>query len=136
MEIEAKGIDLPITLHEVQGIGGDYSLFLAEQEHTLILLPEAVPLRYTVLEGKRLDADAYTGRFMKLSAKGGEIHSDASVALWNNLKIQLLSANGEVIPGHLYAKVVDHLPEPHPGFVVHFTSISPEITTFLQGLSA
>src|SRR5438309_10748168 len=52
MHIEAKGIDEPITLYDVRGIGGEHNLFLPEGEDALCPLPESIPLMYTSLEGK------------------------------------------------------------------------------------
>ncbi len=136
IQIEAKGVDQPTTVHDVRGIGGAYNLFLPDREEALVPLRETIPLRYTVLEGKHLGGAASTGRFVKLSAKGAEVYADHPMALWSDIKIQLTGSNGEPLPGDLYAKVQRNVVENHPGFYVHFTSISPEIATFLQGALA
>jgi adenylate cyclase len=136
MEIEAKGIDRPITLYDVRGIGGAHDLFLPEREEPFFSLHEGIPLRYTVLEGKYLDGTAFTGSLVKLSAQGGEIHSDTPVSPWSDIRIQLTDLNGEPIPGHLYGKVLRQFSEGPRGFAVHFTSMAPEATTFVQSLLA
>jgi len=136
MEMEAKGIDRPITLYDVRGIGGAHDLFLPEREDPFFSLHEGIPLRYTVLEGKYLDGTAFTGRLVRLSAQGGEIHSDTLVSPWSNIRIQLTDLNGEPIPGHLYGKVMRQFSEGPRGFAVHFTSMAPEVTTFVQSLLA
>src|SRR5215831_2899923 len=79
MEVEAKGIAEPITLYELRGIGGAYSLFLPEREEELISLQQ-IPLQYTVLEGEHVGRTVYKGHFITLSAKGGELRSDHTVA--------------------------------------------------------
>jgi adenylate cyclase len=134
MEVEAKGIAEPIALYELRGIGGAYDLFLPEREEALVPLQQEVPLRYAVLEGEYVGRTVHQGSFVRLSSKAGEICSEHAVAPWSNLKMQLMSHNGEGIPGELYAKVLKHLPEGHPGFYVHFTSISPEVASFFQQL--
>jgi len=134
MKIEAKGIDGPITLYDVRGIGGEHNLLLPEGEETFILLHERIHLRYTFLEGKYLSGAVYTGSLVKLSFKGGEIHSDTPVAPWSDLKIQLINLDGQPIPGHLYGKVMRQFSEGPRGFAVHFTSMAPEVTTFFQSL--
>src|SRR5215475_4056775 len=135
MEIEAKGIDGPITLYDVRGIGGEHNLFLSEGEDSFIPLPAGIPIKYTVLEGKYLGGDAFMGSLVKLSFKGGEIHSDTLVSSWSNIRIQLTNLDGEPIPGHLYGKVIRQCLGVGPtGFSVHFTSIAPEVTTFFQSL--
>jgi adenylate cyclase len=136
MEIEAKGIDRPITIYDVRGIGGAYDLFLSEEDDILLSLHKGIPLKYTVLEGKYLDRTRFTGSFVKLSAQGGEIHSDTLVSPWSNIRIQLINLDGEPIPGHLYGKVLRQLSEEPRGFIVHFTSMAPEVTTFFQSLLA
>ncbi len=136
MEVEAKGIAEPITLYELWSIGGAYSLFLPEREEALLPLPQALPLQYTVLEGEHVGRTVYQGRFVTLSAKGGEVCSDHPIAPWSNLRIRLMGHNGEALPGELYAKVLRHLPESRPGFYAHFTSIPPEVATFFQRLLA
>ena len=136
MEVEAKGIAEPITLYELRGIGGTYSLFLPEREEELVSLQQQIPLQYTVLEGEHAGRTVYKGHFITLSAKGGEVRSDYAVAPWSNLRIRLLDSNGDTIPGELYVKVLRHLPESRPGFYAHFTSIPPDIAAFFQRLLA
>src|SRR5262245_13654526 len=135
MEIEAKGIDRPITLYDVRGIGGEHNLFLPEGEDSFIPLPEGIPVKYTVLEEKYLGGAAFTGMLMKVSFKGGEIHSDTLVSSWSNIRIQLTNLDGAPIPGHLYGKVIRQFSEGPQGFAVHFTSMAPEVAVFFQSLS-
>jgi class 3 adenylate cyclase len=136
MEIEAKGIDGPITLYDIRGIGGEYNLFLPEEEESFIPLPEGIPITYTLLEGKYLGGTAFRGSLVKLSFKGGEIHSDMLVSAWSNVKIQLMNLDGAPIPGYLYGKIIkQHLDGP-TGFSVHFTSMAPEVVAFFQSLLA
>ena len=136
MEVEAKGIAEPITLYELRGIGGAYGLFLPERDEVLLPLPQELPLQYTVLEGEHVGRTVYHGRFVTLSAKGGEVRCDHPIAPWSNIKVRLLGHNGEALPGELYAKVLRHLPESRPGFYAHFTSIPPEVATFFRRLLA
>jgi adenylate cyclase len=134
MEVDAKGIVEPITLYELRGIGGAYNLFLPEKHEVLLPLQQELLLQYRVLEGEHLGRTVYTGRFVTVSTKGGEICSDHPALPWSNVKIQLLGDNGVTLPGELYAKVLRHLPERGPGFYVHFTSVSPEVAMFFQRL--
>jgi adenylate cyclase len=137
MEVEAKGIAEPITLYELQGIGGVYNLFLPEREEALVPLWQALPFQYTVLEGEHISRTAvYTGSFVRLSAKGGEVCSDHPIAPWSNIKVHLIGHNGGRNSGELYAKVLRHFPEGRAGFYVSFTSVSPEAAVFFQRLLA
>ena len=83
-----------------------------------------------------LGGGAFMGSLVKLSFKGGEIHSDTLVSSWSNIRIQLTNLDGEPIPGHLYGKVIRQFSEGPRGFAVHFTSMAPEVIAFFQSLSA
>jgi adenylate cyclase len=102
----------------------------------LVSLPQAIPLQFTLLEGKHMGDTLFTGSLVKLSAKDGEVRSDYAVEPWSNIKLQLMSNNGEELPGDLYAKVMEARPEDAPGFAVHFTSIPPQVATFFERLLA
>jgi adenylate cyclase len=136
IEIAAKGIDKPITIYDARGIGGKYHLFLAKGADTLLSLPQAIPLRFTLLEGKHMGDTLFTGSLVKLSAKEGEVLSEDAVETWSNINIQLMSNNGEELPGDLYAKIMGPLSEGSRGFAVHFTSIPPEVAAFFEHLLA
>src|SRR5262249_52620870 len=136
LEVAAKGVDRPITIYNARGIGGKYNLFLPESTVALVSLPQAIPLQFTLLEGKHMGETLFTGSLVKLSAKDGEVRSDYAVEPRSNIKLQLMSNDGEELPGDLYAKVMGALTEDAPGFVVHFTFIPPEVVTFFQRLLA
>jgi adenylate cyclase len=136
IEVAAKGIDEPISIYDARGIGGKYNLFLPESVDTLVSLPEAIPLQFTLLDGKHLGDAVCTGSLVKLSTKNGEVRSEHAVESLSNIKIQLMSNNGEELPGDLYAKVMGSLSEGSPGFAVHFTSVPPEVAAFFERLLA
>jgi adenylate cyclase len=135
IEVEAKGIEQPITLYAVQGIGGEYNLFLPEREEMLFPLHEAIPLWYTVLEGKHVGGTVFTGAFVQLSVKGGEVRSEHPVSLLSDIKMRLMGSTGEEIAGDLYGKIVGKPTDLRASFAVRFTSIPPEVATFLHGFT-
>jgi adenylate cyclase len=136
IEVAAKGVDKPIAIYNARGIAGKYNLFLAESMDTLVSLPEAIPLQFTLLEGKHMGDTEFTGSLVKLAARDGEVRSEHAVQSWSDIQIQLMSNNGEELPGDLYAKVIRPLSEGSPGFAVHFTSIPPKVATFFERLLA
>jgi len=73
---------------------------------------------------------------VKLSAKDGEVRPDHAVESWSNIKLQLMNDNGEELPGDLYAKVMGGRPQDAPWFVVHCTSIPPQVAMFFERLLA
>jgi hypothetical protein len=80
MQVTAKGIEAPITLYDVRGVGGAYNLASPLTEEPLWPLPTAVPLWYTVVEDKRPGVSVLAGRLVKVARKGAEIHSQHTVA--------------------------------------------------------
>ncbi len=132
MEIKAKGIEHPIALYEVLGIGGAHKLLLPETVETLVPLAKEIPLRYEVLEAHHLDGAVFEGFFTKLSAKAAEAHLSNPVPALSNLRMYLVGADGQQIPGSLYGKVMGTAPGTSTDFSVRFTSIPPEIEAFLR----
>jgi class 3 adenylate cyclase len=120
MQVEPKGVEQPLTLYDVRGIGGSYDVFLP-------------------VEGKHSGDSMHTGRLVRLSVKGGEMLAEMPIAPWRNLKIQLIDRDGRVIPSDLYAKVMDGPPQGLSGCYVRFTSVPPGVAAFLRqvlGVSA
>jgi len=136
LEVAAKGVDKPITIYNARGIGGKYNLFLPESTIALVSLPQAIPLQFTLLDGKHMGDTLFTGSLVKLSAKDGVVHSNHAVEPWSDIKLQLMNNSGEELRGDLYAKVTGTGLEDAPGFAVHFTSIPPQVATFFERLLA
>src|SRR5262245_23201146 len=134
--IRALFVSKIISAANAQGIGGTYNLFLPESTVTLVSLPQAIPLQFTLLEGKHMGDTLFTGSLVKLSAKDGEVRSDYAVEPWSDIKLQLMSNSGEELPGDLYAKVMGARTAEALGFAVHFTSIPPQVATFFERLLA
>jgi adenylate cyclase len=134
LTVEPKGIAAPITLYAVSGIGGAHPLCLPMQTEMLVPLPQALEVRYTILEGKFAGSILYRGRMVKLATKTAELHLDQPLATFSNLKLHLLRSTGEVVPGELFVKVVETLPQAASRVVVSFTSIPEAARTFLDTL--
>lgn len=131
LQIEAKGIDAPITISEVRGLNGEHHLYLPEHEEALRPLPHSVAVQYAVLEGKHLGNAMFTGQLVKLSENRGEIHTTQEVRLWSNLRLRLPAVH-DGGGADVYAKVVGYPDEDHTRFTVHFTSLPSAVAQFLQ----
>ena len=132
MTVAPKGVAAPLTLYAVSGIGGTHALCLPTPTETLVPLPEALDVRYTVLEGKFAGSPMSGGRVLKLATKTAELHLEQPVAAFSNLKLHLLRPSGEVVPGELFAKVVETRLEDASRVVVRFTSVPETARTFLD----
>ena len=134
IEVKAKGVEHPITLSEVLGIGGSYKLQLTETSESLVTLPEEIPLRYEVVESSQVGVESHRGALTKLARKSAELRLEAPVPPLSNLKMRLLGSDGKELPGTLYGKVVASVPGSSSRYSVRFTSVPPEIDAALREL--
>jgi PAS domain S-box-containing protein len=136
IEIKAKGVEHPINLAEILGIEGPHKLFLPQTAEVLVPLAQAISFKYAVVEGAHLSEGMFRGRLLKLSAKAAEARLENPVPKFSNLEIHLTGTEGQEIPGVLYGKIVEPVGGSRTDFYIRFTSISPEIETFLSVLPA
>jgi PAS domain S-box-containing protein len=134
MEVKAKGVEHPITLSEVLGIGGPYKLLLTESSESLVTLPEEIPLLYEVVESSQVGVESRRGALTKLARKSAELRLEGPVPPLSNLKLRLIAPDGKEMPGTLYGKVVASVSGSSARFSVRFTSVPPEIDARLREL--
>ncbi|BAY24847.1 adenylate cyclase [Calothrix sp. NIES-2100] len=133
--VQPKGVQQPINIYEIGGIGGKYNLYLTKEAEVYFTLSETLPLQYTVLDGKHIDSNMRKGRLIKLSAKGGEIYLEQDentgvLAPFTNLKLNLLMPNSEVFSADIYAKILEQTTA--NSFYIHFTNQPPDVEKQLQ----
>jgi adenylate cyclase len=132
MQVMPKGVKKPLTIHEVGGIGGDFQLFLPpKQEITWRELKHRLRVQFTVVDWKHTGELGQGGAITKIAPNRVEIHSKVLPSALANLRISLYDPDDHEISDDLYGKVVAHLSESPPAFLVHFTSVPPEAKTFL-----
>jgi adenylate cyclase len=135
LQVEPKGIKEPIVLYEARGIGGKYNLSLPEVVEEFVTLEPALPVRYTVLEGKHLVGTVFEGNLVRLSQQGAELSSDHFLTPLSNLKITLLLPSTSATElDDLYAKVLDKPTKCEGCFRLRFTSIPPDVGAVLDRL--
>jgi adenylate cyclase len=132
MQVMPKGVKKPLTIHEVGGIGGDFQLFLPpKQEITWRELKHGLRVQFTVVDWKHTGELGHGGAITKIAPNRVEIHSEVLPSALANLRISLYDPDDHEISDDLYGKVVAHLSESHPAFLLHFTSVPPEAEAFL-----
>jgi adenylate cyclase len=135
LQIQPKGFQEPITVYEIGGIGGKFSLYLPKAEEMLVTLSQEIPVQYTVLKGKHLGEKVFQGKLVRLSAHTAEIRGEYPVELLSNLKINLLSGTEKARGlGDIYAKVVQLSADGSTNFHIAFTGIPPEVAALLYYL--
>jgi adenylate cyclase len=132
IKVMPKGVKKPLTIHEVGGIGGDFQLFLPPKEEiTWRELKQGLPVQFTVVDWKHTGELGYGGAITKIAPNMVEIHSEVLPSPLANLRISLYDPDDHEISDDLYGKVVAHLSQSTPAFLVHFTSLPPEAEAFL-----
>jgi adenylate cyclase len=129
-DIKFKGIDHPVCLYDVVGIGGSYQIFLPERKNgALTPLDPPLPIECFCLEGKTVSNYAITGHIICLGENVAEVSFAQPVEPYANLRILFTTPDATRL-SELYAKV---LPKEAPDatsarnrVLLQFTSVSQE----------
>jgi len=133
MEVMPKGVQHPIMIYEVGGIGGGFNIFLPEKKKPeLICLPQPLCVRMTVLDGKHAGKDFHEGQIVKLLDNLSEIHASICIDKLINIKITLLDQKRQEVTSDLYGKVIGVISESPPVLQVNFTAVPPEAGTLFK----
>ena len=129
--VQMKGFEKPVSAWDVRGVGGDFRLFLPAREEPLVMLHGPLPVRFTTISGKRVDGPESEGLLVRLSMKEAEIETRERPDAFRNLRLRFVARDGSAIPGELYGKV-SAPKHTSKGFGIRFTSVPPEIRSFLE----
>lgn len=137
-QVTPKGVKQPITIYEVEGIAGEYNLFLPkEEEEVFVRLPEEISMQYAVLDGKNIGDTAFKGSLIKLSRRGAEVRSEGESGFvppaLTNIKMNLLTPDSEEVSEDIYAKVLDKSAG-DSSFHIYFTAIPPAVKERLDAI--
>lgn len=134
--VQPKGVKNPIAIYEVSGIEGKYNLFLPKETEIFYSLSQPISLQYTVLEGKHVGENLFSGRLLQLSDRsaliGAEDGTDSLPLVLTNIKLNLKSSDSE-LREDIYAKVLEKPAEPGK-FYIRFTSKPPVIEAKLNDI--
>ena len=137
-DVKFKGLDQPVCLYDVGGIGEPYQVFLPEKkEAPLKRLDSPVPIECFLLEGKTVSDTAISGHITHLGDNMAHGSLGEKVVAYANLRIELTDQNfaGST---ELYAKV---LPQDDSDtgakdqrIRLQFTSMAQEARNYLEQL--
>ena len=80
-EVQAKGIQQPIPIYEVYGVGGFHNLYLPKPEIIWVTLEKPIPLQYALIDGKQVSSTLQIGQLVQLSGQGGIIQVASRASL-------------------------------------------------------
>lgn len=129
--IVAKGFPEPIPAYEVKGIGGEYNLELEELDLGLVELATPAEARFRVMKGKNEEGEELNGTLRSLSVLGGELVTGEALEPFANLKLRLVGADGTLVEGDLYAKVL----VAGPTCRLRFTAVPPAVEKAISELA-
>jgi adenylate cyclase len=129
-KVKPKGFSQPVYIYEVQGIAGNYNLYLPTVENCLVTLAQTIPILCAVIQGKEVSEQQFTGNLVKLSENSAEIDSDFLIEPSTDLQIELRVPSPPTQRHHLYAKVT-HI-QSSRRFHIQFTGVPPEIALILK----
>ena len=137
-QVKPKGLDRPITIYQVSGIGGNYNLFLQQDNEVFVNLSSPISLKYTILEGKHIGADVFNGSLVQLSNRGAFVifrqkRKDNIPPELSNVKLNLFDGATRKYSDDIYAKVMSTDTE-NKSFYIYVTAQSPEVAAKLDAL--
>jgi len=128
MTVEMKGLQGPVTLYDLQGIGAPYEIRLGEALRGPDPVKKKIAVRIRGMDKKILKQREVPGWITHLSDQGAIIALAEEIPEMGDIKIALLDHEMKGSLGQAYGKIVRmrHVPE---GFeaTVRFTSISPDV---------
>ena len=131
-QVEPKGATGSLQLFEVGGIGDPFDLSLPSRSKRLRPLAPPLPIRFTVLEEKFISRTVHEGHLTEGSEVEASLRSPLLLAVLSNLKI-IVSETARGNPaGEIYGKILESVAETPGCARIWFTSISPELKTWLS----
>ncbi|MBK8597723.1 MAG: response regulator [Holophagales bacterium] len=133
--VQMKGFEKPVSAWDVRGVSGGFNLYLRAREEALVSLHGPLPVRFATISGQRVDGPESEGLLVRLSMKEAEIEARERPEPFRNLRLRFVARDGSTIAGEVYGKV--STPKlTTKGFGLRFTSLPPEIRSFLESILA
>jgi len=125
LQIDAKGTRARLVVYDLRAVG---ELRMPDAGEELVTLGTPVVALCHVVEGKRVEAEAFGARLVELSVKGGTLLTPRGLRVLSNLKLELRPEGGP--PLELYAKVVSSSDDGRVS--VRFTSLSAPVEAWVR----
>ena len=110
-DVYPKGVEKPLHLIQIIGIGGDYHLSYNMMRPELIRLDTPYILTYRTLDGKHVSETGYLAKINEISAEQISLITDKKHNIFDNIRLDLA--------GYTYGKVVKKTAD---GYLVDITA--------------
>jgi adenylate cyclase len=134
-EVMPKGVNAPITISSVGGIGGEFGIYLPEnKDRDLKKVISNVEMEFSVLAGKHAGDSTHIAKIVEIITEEALLEAKISVEKLNNIKITKFIVNGQSHSVDMYGKVIKNVSEEPPIFRINFTSVPQEATALLKSI--
>ena len=134
LEVQLKGVEASLTIHDVRGIRGAHAATLPDvQEAMLRRLDPPLPCACYRIDGKRVSDVSIAGRVAAVSPTAAEVFLEGEVEARETLRIVLRASDGAAVFPDAYAKVTSVSTEV-TGVTVRltFTAVPAELKRLLE----
>lgn len=133
MEIMAKGIQKPISLCEVIGIGGEYQSYIENDKAIRKTeIQETIVFKLYLIEEKMVDRKPFLAVLKQFSEKQAIINLENNeIELYADVEIIAENSEGAEIFSGVYAKVVGRNEKE---LLLHFTHINQKFKKYIESL--
>jgi predicted ATPase/class 3 adenylate cyclase len=135
LTLEPKGVTQPITVFEVEGLGGNYQLTLPSLRHRRTVVDPPCPLIFQVVTEKGVSSEKHDGLLVGLSEAEAVIRSQASVPLFTDLRLRLKPAGIDNDLGQIYGKIIRATTEDGV-FALRFTTLPGQARHYFDKLES
>jgi hypothetical protein len=129
-----KGVDGILRAFDVEGVAGDFQLFLPEFREELFTLARPLLIRMTRLSGKNVSDKLEEAEIVALGRRQIEVRASFKAEPLTNLKLSMYPVSGGRVYSDIYCKVLERQADEDGHFFVHFTAVPPEVESLLVGL--
>jgi sigma-B regulation protein RsbU (phosphoserine phosphatase) len=134
LQVSMKGVPEPVTLYDIRGLHGPFQIVLPEMVTSMKPLAQPLAIHLYCIKNKIVTGTLDSARICQLSLTEALVEFNGELKEWDDVRLHLLDQTGQKIPGKIFAKVLSlTLQDDQSGrAAVRFTSVSPEIYTFLR----
>jgi adenylate cyclase len=139
MEVRFKGIEQPVTLYDVSGMGGEYQIALPEKQVCpLVKVKPPIPINCLSLEGKTVSETSISGCIIRFGGSAADVSMEQAIEVRSNLKILFVSEKASGL-SEVYAKVMSIDPSQSKSSQfkarLEFTWLPDDAKAFIQSFS-
>jgi adenylate cyclase len=135
IDVHGKGMREAIKCRELLGHEDHPELMHEEEETSFTTLAQPIPARYVQLTDKQLDERMQSAVLLVMSHRRAVIETENPLSRYVNIVLRLEGEDGSKEDPEVYAKVIRVLDESSKRYVIHFTSVPPDIRAWFDRLT-